>query len=104
MLNFQISGCFEEIPEEVELLLTEIISKAGNQSSLNIEKAEENLLLAGTYYENADRHESDVRSEKAELRRMYENHLLQYGRSEVTVNDTCKPLSCEISKWTLYMI
>eukprot|EP00794_Sanderia_malayensis_P016891 gene16891-18597_t len=95
--NFKVSGCFDEIAEEVEILLIEILSKAGNQSSLNIRRAEENLDLAGQYFENADRHEADVRLEKEELRRIYEDHLLDYGRSEVRVNETCRSLSCEVT-------
>ncbi len=96
----QVTGCFEELSEQVELLLVEILSKAGNQSSLNIKRAEENLNLAGQYFDNADRHEADVRSETEELRKIYEDHLLDYGRSEVKVNDTCRALHCEVSKYS----
>ena len=97
--SFQVSGCFEEIPDQVQLLLTEIIQKAGNQSTLNIERAEKNLILAEQYFDTANQHELSIRAEKEDLRRMFEAQLLDYGRFEVRANDTCKPLTCDISKY-----
>ena len=91
-------GCFDEIPEQVQLLLDEIISKAGNQSTLNIDRAEKNLALAQQYYETANQHELVTRQELDEFRKVFEVQLLEYGRFEVKANDTCKPFECDVSK------
>ena len=82
----------------MQLLLTEIISKAGNQSTLNIERAEKNLVLADQYYEAANQHELQAMQELEDLRKIYEMELMDYGRFEVRVNDTCKPIQCDVSK------
>eukprot|EP00795_Rhopilema_esculentum_P013039 gene13039-3814_t len=95
--DFKVSGCFNDIPEQVQLLLTEIISKAGNQSTLNIERAEKNLVLADQYYEAANQHELQAMQELEDLRKIYEMELMDYGRFEVRVNDTCKPIQCDVT-------
>ena len=93
-----MTGCFEEIPEQVEMLLSEIISRAGNQSSLNIDRAEKNLILAQQYFDAANQHEVVTRQQLEDLRKVFELQLLDYGRFEVKANESCKPLNCDISE------
>lgn len=92
-------GCFEEIPEQVDLLLTEIIEKAANQSTINIDRAEKNLALAQQYYDGANQHELVTRQELEDFRKIFEMQILEYGRFEVKANDTCKALKCDVSKY-----
>ena len=93
-----MSGCFEEIPEQVELLLSQIILRAANQSSVNINRAEQNLALAQKYFDAANQHEVVTRQQLQDLRKIFEMQLLDYGRFEVRANETCKPLNCDVSK------
>ena len=95
----QVSGCFEEIPEQVQLLLSEVISRAGNQSAVNIDRAEKNLALAQHYYDAANQHELVMRQQLESLRKTFEIQLLDYGRFEVKANESCKPLTCDVSKY-----
>jgi len=95
--DFKVSGCFEEIPEQVELLLSQIILRAANQSSVNIDRAEQNLALAQKYFDAANQHEVVTRQQLQDLRKIFEVQLLDYGRFEVRANETCKPLNCDVT-------
>lgn len=92
--SFQVYGCFEDLAEQVQILLLEIIDKAANQSIINMEKADQNYLNAQKHYENAEREEVHIRSQRNRARVFYEEHLLAYGRFEVKVNDTCTAPKC----------
>ena len=63
-----------------------------------MQKAEENLLLAQEYFDNADKQEMEIRTRKDIARKSYEGHLLEYGRFEVLVNDTCVMEKCHIGE------
>lgn len=83
----------------MQLLLTEIISKAGNQSTVNIDRAEKNLALAQQYFNTANQHEIVTRQELEEFRKIFELQILEYGRYEVKANESCKAPRCQVSKW-----
>lgn len=63
-----------------------------------MEKADQNYLNAQKHYENAEREEVHIRSQRNRARVFYEEHLLAYGRFEVKVNDTCTAPKCGLSK------
>jgi len=94
--QFQVSGCLKDVAFQVQILLVEIITKSANQSVVNKRKAESNYLNAQNYNEVSDHEETILRTRRDHDRARYEEHLLEYGRFEVKVNDTCLVPACEM--------
>ena len=66
---------------------------------VNMEKAEENFMHSQKLYEIAEREEFNIRVQRDKQREHYEGQLIEFGRYEVRVNDTCIAPKCGLSKY-----